>query len=576
MYDQYRPSGLIDARPFAVWAAITLLASAGFAVALFLIHRAGFYFVVLIPVLLAAALSGVVHLAVSKGRCRNRTAAALLGVVAGTLAYLGYYHVDMLAWIGFENAHRVDLLPAYINSRVHAQVVGDPTPSGSEGDEAYEPLDAVEVGCNWVFFLMELGLCAFLPALGGWLRAERPYCERCHEWMNQSRAHFERAAAPTIAETLERGRLEDVLSLPRVVPQARKPATILAVAHCTGPPPPPDGPRCPVYLSIKPVKDGSPRPLNPHQTMRRALVRDRALHPTETAALVPLFPFLRRDADQAAAEKIEAAAKQRSEAVRQTRRDELQGVLILEEAIPAPFCGGVISTANVVKAVFLSAAPVLSLLPVSIPLILGVILVAPLLDPERGDDFPGVPSTVRWSLLVGGGIALGLAGIWACRHGTSLRDRFFWRRTCDAVGQRPEVWVDSDDPEACFVEIVPRQNWQKVKAETATDFGFLKCDAERAALYFEGDSRRIAIPLDTLTRCAAEPIADFLGMVQHWALVVEASDGEKMLEFPFIPYFPPWTSGRGPSQHRAETLLLRVQECVRASCVAPLEDGRGS
>lgn len=139
------------------------------------------------------------------------------------------------------------------------------------------------------------------------------------------------------------------------------------------------------------------------------------------------------------------------------------------------------------------------------------------------------------------------------------------RRTRDAILKRPEVWVDPDDPQACFVEIVPRENWQKVKAETATDFGFLKCDAEQAALYFEGDTRRICLPLETLTYCAAEPIQDFSGKVHHHAVTVEASDGEKTLELPFIPYFPPWTSGRGPSQRRADTLLQRLQECIRVA-----------
>ncbi|MHC4234377.1 MAG: hypothetical protein ACYSUQ_04610 [Planctomycetota bacterium] len=573
--DRYCPSGRIDGPAFAIWVAIALLAGAGLAVALFLLFRAEFYFVGLIPALLAICLSGVVFLAVSRGRCRNRSLAALLGLVAGTLMYLGYYHIDMVAWFGLQNAHRVDLLPGYIHWRVNTDVVGDPALPGPEDDGEYQPPDPVKVAFNWVFFALELGLCAILPALAGWLRAERPYCEQCNGWMNQSLAHFERAAAPTIVGTLEAGRLGEVLDFQRIAPRARKPATILAVAHCAAEPPP-GAPPCPVYLSIKPVKNPSAPPLNPFQTMRRALVRDRALRPAETTALVPLFPALRRDANQTAAEEIDVITEQGSEAAGQVRRRELQGVRILEEAIPAPLCGNVLATASVVKSNLLACVPIVSLLPVSIPLILGVVLVMPLLDSEADDHFPGVPAAIRWSVLVAGGVGLVLAAIWVFRHNTCMRDRYVLRRTRHAVERRPEVWVAPDDPEAYFVEIVPRENWAKLKAETATDFGFLKCDAERAALYFEGDSRRICIPLETLTHFEAEPITDASGMVSHCAVVVEASDEERTLELPFIPYFPPWTSGRKASQRRAATLLLRVQECIGTSRAAPLEDLHGA
>ena len=78
-YDQYHASGRVNAWPFAVWAAITLLFSGGLAFGLFLLYRASFYFVGLDPLLLAGALSGLAFLAVSKGRCRGRADYGCLG-----------------------------------------------------------------------------------------------------------------------------------------------------------------------------------------------------------------------------------------------------------------------------------------------------------------------------------------------------------------------------------------------------------------------------------------------------------------------------------------------------------------
>ncbi|MCP4246363.1 MAG: hypothetical protein GY778_04870 [bacterium] len=573
--DRYRPSGRVDTSAFGLWAAVTVLASGALAVVLYLLYRVGFYFVGIVPLLMALGLSGMVFLVVSRGRCRNRTWAVLPGLVGGAFMYVGYYHVDMVTWLGVGRAHRVDLLPSFINLRMNTDVVGDPTLTGMEDDQEYEAPDPVKVAFNWVFFSLELGLCTLLPALAGWLRAERPFCEGCGKWMSQSLAHFDRSAAATIAEAVQQGRVCEVVNLPKVVPQARQPATILAVAHCEGPCPA-DGPRCPVYLSVKPVKDAAPPPINPHRTMRRALVRDRALSPLETTALVPLFPSLRPHADQAPVEETGVVSEPMSEAAGQDQQRGLHGVCILEEAIPTSLRGNVLATGSVIKSGLLACAPILTLLPVSAPLIFGVVLVVPLLDGQTDDPFPGVPAAVRWAVLIAGGVGLTLAGIWVYRHHTSWRDRYFQRRTRDALVRRPEVWVAPDDPDAYFVEVVPRENWQKLKAETATDFGFLKCDAEQAALYFEGDTRRICIPLETLTRVAVETITDASGMMSHCAVVVRASDNDQTFELPFLPYFPPWTSGRKASRHRAETLLLHMQETLPAPPDAPTEGAPGA
>jgi hypothetical protein len=138
------------------------------------------------------------------------------------------------------------------------------------------------------------------------------------------------------------------------------------------------------------------------------------------------------------------------------------------------------------------------------------------------------------------------------------RDRFYWRRVKLLIEQRDEIWVDPDDADARFVEIVPREHWAKIMGETATDFGFLKVDPQRTAIYYEGDRRRMCIPTETMTACVGEPIIDFQGKAQHYAAVVSASDGLTDVELPFIVLGPPWASGRNRSRRRVEELLARM------------------
>ncbi len=64
--------------------------------------------------------------------------------------------------------------------------------------------------------------------------------------------------------------------------------------------------------------------------------------------------------------------------------------------------------------------------------------------------------------------------------------------------------VEPDDPDAIFVEIIPRINWGKVKLENATDIGLLVVDKWRKELRFEGDKARWRVPAAALVRCELE------------------------------------------------------------------------
>jgi hypothetical protein len=73
-----------------------------------------------------------------------------------------------------------------------------------------------------------------------------------------------------------------------------------------------------------------------------------------------------------------------------------------------------------------------------------------------------------------------------------------------AFDSRPERWVDTRDPTAVFVDIIPRQNWHKRRSENAEDIGFLKIDRRAREITFEGDRERYRIGAESITSCDLE------------------------------------------------------------------------
>jgi hypothetical protein len=178
--------------------------------------------------------------------------------------------------------------------------------------------------------------------------------------------------------------------------------------------------------------------------------------------------------------------------------------------------------------------------------------------------------TLAASLILAAGMyALFAAGVlsgigtllWLLTHQTVWRDRFYHRLTRDAIHARPTCWVDPDDAEAVFVEIVPRERWGKFMLETASDFGFLKLDFDSGWLLFEGNVQRYAIPVDAMTSHVVEPVST-LGNVEHHVVTVRAEDAVTKVEVPFSPYGAPWRSGAKATARRAHALWERIEGIV--------------
>src|SRR5262249_54430006 len=152
---------------------VSLATSAVMGVLLYLAYVGGFYLIMIAPLLAALVAAGVVYLAVRQSHCRNRVAAGALGLVAGLILYLGYYHAGLVNIIGLRNAHRVDFLPFYLKLRMHTDVVRDvaakPAPVRANAPD--------RVVMNWILFGLELALVCGLVAGVGVHRAGFPYSE---------------------------------------------------------------------------------------------------------------------------------------------------------------------------------------------------------------------------------------------------------------------------------------------------------------------------------------------------------------------------------------------------------------
>jgi hypothetical protein len=69
---------------------------------------------------------------------------------------------------------------------------------------------------------------------------------------------------------------------------------------------------------------------------------------------------------------------------------------------------------------------------------------------------------------------------------------------------RPQAWLDPRDPEAVFIDVIPRPNWGKAMVRNATDSGLLAVDELSRCVLFEGDQQRWKLPAASLISAEVE------------------------------------------------------------------------
>lgn len=261
----------------------------------------GFYFIIMVPAAAGMAVGGLANLVVYQSHCRNWMLAGALGFFMGVMAYLGYYHLDMLTHVGFQNWHRVDVLPAFIEIRWQNDVIGKPGQNG--GAPGYV--------MNMLLFLFEGGMMACIAAAIAKNAGSKPYAETARSWMNKVLFRCPAGSSGPIAEALAARSTTNLAAV--LVPSQNDDAGYnqCELWHC---PPHLDPDREePIYLSMSelgpPNKDGQ-RATVPVVSLWQLDAAELAVvgkaFPAEMAIVYGLFDAAEPDGDAPAAPAADA------------------------------------------------------------------------------------------------------------------------------------------------------------------------------------------------------------------------------------------------------------------------------
>ena len=140
-----------------------------------------------------------------------------------------------------------------------------------------------------------------------------------------------------------------------------------------------------------------------------------------------------------------------------------------------------------------------------------------------------------------------------------------WLR--ERIDRRTDSIVKSDDPDAFFVQIIPRKNWSVAMGENAADVGLLVLDQKRHELRYEGDLERWAVPTECVRSFRLHSFTPpggvpFLNKYTLVMLHVDLEDGDDW-ETPLAcqpVHFEFWTPGK--RRQRAELLADAIGHLV--------------
>jgi hypothetical protein len=114
-----------------------------------------------------------------------------------------------------------------------------------------------------------------------------------------------------------------------------------------------------------------------------------------------------------------------------------------------------------------------------------------------GTEFPD--HELIGGLVIGAGVLLFIA---YCVYESFLIGHFparcYLRWLRERVDRRTDPVVAADDPDAFFVQIIPREKWTVAMGENAGDVGLLRVDARRGELRYEGDLERWVVLAESI------------------------------------------------------------------------------
>jgi hypothetical protein len=480
---------------FLTWLVVPFGLAGLLAGLLFWLFSVGHYYIIIMPAVAALAVGGCLKLAIGKGHCRNRPVAIAAGVCAGLLLYLGYYYCGMVYHFGPAAARRPDLLPDYIRMRIQTDVLRDAHDSRRDNDTARRKGSAF---INWGVFAVETVIVLGFTTAAGLARARKSYCEICRQWMVREITHFDPAQTEGLMAAFRSSSARALAGLGAQPAFATFPCAMLAVEYC---PSVRDGRArdCPVYASLKRVTSavGSNQFLDAFDSSQgKVLIRSLQLNPDEVAALGSRFKVFESLAGRAAVTALmpEAAAEEKPAAA--------AGAFVDVRPVEADCAGRVLTKRNAIIGTALTFAAVLLLFAGPGLAAWGGITAFPD-DKSSGEVSPERKAAGIAALSLGGVLFFATAAFFFVNP-TWLGNRYLLKTVQREFARRAGCLVDLHDPDALFVEIVPKLNWGKLGWENARDVGFLRVDKARREILFEGDQERWRIPAAAITHCDVE------------------------------------------------------------------------
>ena len=457
----------------------TIAAALGAGYVLSLLFQWGWYFLVLIPALMALMLGGVLHMLVAGSKCRNHWLAGILGGLAGVLAYLAYFYFCMQHDLPPGLRNRVDLLPTYILHRMASDVQED---VGKPKIKANRPAPFL----NWMMAGFELCFFIGIPSGFGYARARRAYSRDLRRWAQKEEVQV----APYYSENLLAAWQND--DLPRALRDA----------------PPVTQPQIGTKFVAEWFDDPDASPLDhpvyatieDHyrmwglQTMRYAVLRQVELTTAEALSLRASLPKLSTKLDVKHPELQLAPAAVIPKPASVADENEIAMVATVTP-VAEPYCKQVlngyyawnINIRDIVPLFYFGG---------------GVGLIA------LGVWLGSKQQVVLCAALVTLGIVGFLWGTYTsqlclCIYG----NRWAAKRLRAELSKRPKLIVDLHDPELQYISIIPREAFSKIRWTMSSDLLLMKIDTKRNEIRMEGDVDTYIIPAAAISDC--QPVCMF-------------------------------------------------------------------
>ncbi len=486
----YRSSGKVNWIAFLTGLVVTTGVAIVMSVGLAQASEHGFYIVVAAPFIAAVMTAGVWAVVLRWSQCRNAGLAVWASLLLALLLYVGHYYFSMILAVGWQNAHRIDLFPLYIEFRMRTDVVRSPRrPIREQAQDLLQQPGNVQRTFNWVNSFFDLiAVITALAGISAYL-ASRVYCESCGRWAKSESVRLPGGAAAAAWEALCHENYEEVQrQLSCNTPRGQM-ISGLTIEHCPGRHPQSD--LRPVYLSLHDGKTpitGGTRATPGQKWQTRKPIKRVALKPPEVVALSILFPTLNEHFKSQP--ELFAEHQQDLQRIRRdlsTRPADWPHQVARVQVLESPTSRTILTTENITLQTLTGILPafgglVLSFAPV------GIIFWITRHPPKW---LSGV--MLVWMFA---GLLLTLG--WNAYFPHYLAARFMRRRTRKAFAARLDSAVDLQNPELLFVDIVPRLNWTLMTAENASDIGFLEINHARRELIFEGDRERYWIPVSSI------------------------------------------------------------------------------